>query len=180
MLARAPATLTSVGTVKIWTDSAVMDTLLSWSSFMKSFCSCVKCWKHEDVLSSAHGFVSLQYFTFFTFVNSSAKILLNSVSISMLQKISSCTIFRAPGENIFVNITRDWDEMELGWASGPLPLNILASWSMSLLMRHGWSLPVLLSSATWQKACLNPAEENQCKFTHLSTDRLCNVRIYIH
>lgn len=34
-----------------------------------------------------------------TFVNSIAKSLLHSVSISMLQKISSCTILRAPGGN---------------------------------------------------------------------------------
>lgn len=41
-------------------------------------------------------FVKLRYIFHFTLVNSIANCLLKSVSISMLQKISSCTSLRAP------------------------------------------------------------------------------------
>lgn len=45
-----------------------------------------------------------------------------------------------------------------------LPLYILASCSMSLLMRQGRSLSVLVSSATWQKACLKPTAQDTHRF----------------
>lgn len=45
-----------------------------------------------------------------------------------------------------------------------LPLYILASWSMSLLMRQGLSPSVLHSSATWEKACLKPTAQDTQRF----------------
>lgn len=66
---------------------------------MKSFCSCLKCCNENiktGVSQLVHHSVWLSMSAVFTLVNSSAKSLLKSVSMSMLQKISSWTILRAP------------------------------------------------------------------------------------
>lgn len=181
MLARPPATLTSVGTVKIWTDSAVMDTLLSWSSFMKSFCSCVKCWKHEDgTCWFQHVDLSLYNSSLFLPLWTQVQKFFWTRSPSACCRKSVHALSSELLERI-ITLISDVTEMKssLGEHQDPCLWTFWHRGAWVCWWGTAGRCPSYYPAPPDRRPAWIQLSKHQCKFTHLWTERLCNVRIYI-
>lgn len=154
--------------MNIWTDSAVMDILLSWSSLMKSFCSCLKCWKENTNRAWCQSdnplkcvFPCQQCLPWWTQVQKASW---NQSPLACYRKWvhgRSCVLLQERTKRDNLEGGKDDWRSHLVSKQCHSPLNILASCSISLLMRQGCSPSGLFSRATRQKACLNPTAQKK-------------------
>lgn len=161
--------------MNIWTDRAVMDILLSWSSLMKSFCSCLKCWKeniNHGISQIIRQRVALspcqQRLPWWTPVQKASWIQSPWACYRKLVHGLSCAPLQEKDKREQLRRGKDDQRSHLVSKQCRLPLNILASCSISLLMRQGCSPSGFFSRATRQKACRNPTAQKKIKQTSLN------------